>query len=134
MTLSGSTRNVARWATPAFSSMMPSWPVSSRLVGEHRERQILQVRMMIAPGVVNEFAVGGAAEDLAIAILEFFVRFTEGSDLGRADEGEILRPEKVQLPLASVVLVGDRLECFVKVFIRANSGSHGKFRKLLAHT
>src|SRR4051812_35762826 len=65
---------------------------------------------MGTPGMVDEFRIGAAAEDLGVAISEFAVHLAEGCDLGRADEGEVLGPEEIQLPLAFVILVSDVFE------------------------
>src|SRR5579883_292398 len=79
-------------------------------VGQHRERQCLQVGVVLTPGEMNELAIGRDAVHDRVALVEFLVQLAEGGDLGRADEGEILRPEEHDLPLALVGLVVDRLE------------------------
>src|SRR5205823_14227917 len=79
-------------------------------IGQHRERKVFQVLVMSAPGMVDELGIGAAAEDLRVPIRELAVHLAEGSDLGGADKGEILRPKEVDIPLAFVVLVGDDLE------------------------
>ena len=57
---------VARSATPSFLSRMPSAVDELALdVGEHRERQVLQVGVVLAPGEVHELAVGRDAETTA---------------------------------------------------------------------
>src|SRR5882757_1261769 len=76
-------------------------------IGQHRERQRLQVGMVLAPGEVHELGVGRSAVDDSIALVERAVELAEGRDLGRADEGEILGPEEHDLPLAGVALVGE---------------------------
>jgi len=90
---------------------MPSAVVSSALdVGQHREWQVLQVRMALAPGQVHELAVGRGAMDHGVAVVEIAVQLAKGRDLGRAHEGEVLGPEEHDLPLALVALVRDALE------------------------
>ena len=64
---------------------------------------------------MDELAVGRDAVDHRVAIGEVAVQLAEGDDLGRADEGEILRPEEYDLPLAGVGLSGDFGECGVEV-------------------
>ncbi len=84
-------------------------------VAEHREGQLAQVRVVLAPGVVDELVVDGDAEHLGVAVGELAVEATELGDLGGADEGEVLRPEEHDAPLALVGLVVDRLERLVGV-------------------
>src|SRR5262249_19862834 len=50
------------------------------------------------------------AENLGVTFEELAVLLSELRDLGRADEGEVHRPEEDDLPLAREVLVGDVLE------------------------
>src|SRR5512134_1345946 len=82
-------------------------------IGEHREREVLQVRMLAAPREVDELAVGRGAVDHRVAVVELAVQLAERRDLGRAHEGEVLRPEEDQLPLAGVGPVGDAGEGLV---------------------
>src|SRR5690606_35676644 len=79
-------------------------------VRHHRERQVAQVLVVLAPGVVDELRVTGEAEDLGVAVGELVVQLAEGGDLGGAHEGEVLGPRENDLPLALVGLVVDRLE------------------------
>ena len=63
---SGSTMKVARSATPSSLSRMPSAVRQLALdVGQHRERQAFEVGMVLAPGEVDELAVGRDAVDHA---------------------------------------------------------------------
>src|SRR4051812_44924992 len=66
--------------------------------------------MVLAPGEMDELAVGRDAVHHRVALVELLVELAEGRDLGRADEGEVLRPEEHHLPFALVGLVVDRLE------------------------
>src|SRR6266851_4613660 len=99
-------------------------------VGQHREGQRLQVGVVLAPGQVHELGVGRGAVEHRVAIVELAVELAEGGDLGRTDEGEILRPEEHDLPLAGIALVGNVLEGGPGV------GAHHRFeiegRKLVA--
>ena len=95
--------NVARCATPASGSRTPSAVDELALdVRQHRERQVAQVLVALAPGEVHELRVGADAVELRVAVAELLVELAEGRDLGRADEGEVLRPEEEDLPLAGV--------------------------------
>src|SRR5262249_9784291 len=69
---------------------------------------------------------------LRIARLEFLVELAERGDLGRADEGEVLRPEKEHLPLAGEAAVVERLEGLVQI-VRDDTGQ-GELRELLSNT
>ncbi len=64
---------------------------------------------------MHELAVDADAEDLRIARFEFLVELAERGDLGRADEGEVLRPEEHDLPLSGKAIVGEGLEGSVEV-------------------
>src|SRR6185312_15394115 len=79
-------------------------------VGEHGEGQIPQLVLLPPPGKVHELAVDADAEHLCVAGLELFVQPAESGDLGRTDEGEVLRPEEDDLPLAGKAVLGDGLE------------------------
>src|SRR4029450_8067896 len=59
------------------------------------------------------------------ALLELRAQLGEFGDLGRADEGEILRIEKDHLPLAGEALLGERLESALAVlFVAVELGLH----------
>src|SRR6266853_444237 len=79
-------------------------------VGQHRERQGLQVGMVLAPRQMHELGVGRNTVEHRVAVVEVAVELAESGDLGRTDEGEILRPEEHDLPFAGVALVGTILE------------------------
>src|SRR5882757_6417284 len=100
-------------------------------VGQHRERQGLQVGMVLAPRQMHELRIGRGAVEHRVAIVEFAIELAEGGDLGRTDEGEILRPEEHDLPFAGVALVGNILEGSLRI------GAHHRFevegRKLVAN-
>src|SRR5262249_4082070 len=84
-------------------------------VGEHREGEIPQLFLFAAPGQVHELAVDAHAEDLRITSLELLVQLAEGGNLGRAYEGEVLRPEEHDAPLALVRVLVDGLEGALEV-------------------
>ena len=72
---------VARCATPS-SVRMPSAELSSLLdVGQHRERQVVQVLVVRAPGVVHELAVGRAGQQLRVAVEEGLVLVAEAGQI-----------------------------------------------------
>src|SRR5215212_4254255 len=100
-------------------------------VGQHGEWQRLQVGMVLAPGQVHELRIGRDAVDDGVTLVERLVELAEGGDLGRADEGEVLRPEEHDLPFAGVALVGDLLEGRLRI------GAHHRLevegRKLVAN-
>src|SRR5690606_35671724 len=72
--------------------------------------QVLQVGMLTAPGELDELVVRRAGEHDRIALLEVADELVVADDLGRADEGEVLRVEIDDLPLARERLLGDLLE------------------------
>ena len=93
----------------AFLLVQDAEGVAQRMadIGEHREGQVVQLFLVDAPGVMHELAVGAAAEDDRVTIGEFAVQLAEGGNLGRADEGEILRPEEIDLPLVRIGVLVD---------------------------
>ena len=92
--------------------------------------QSIEVRMGAPPGELDELVVNGAAQQHGIAIRKVLGKLVELDDLGRADEGEILRVEVDDLPLAWKRCFGDGFEgglaaFFVIVEARLHT-SHGK--------
>src|SRR3954470_132980 len=101
-------------------------------VGQHRERQVTQVVVVDAPGVVDELAVGRSAENLGVAVGELAVQLAESGDLGRAHEGEVLRPEEHDQPLALERTVGELGERLLR--IGGNDGLEVEGGKLIANS
>src|SRR5689334_25274105 len=66
--------------------------------------------MVLAPGEMYVLRVDRDSVDHRITILELAIQLAEGRDLGRTNEGEVLRPEEDDLPLARVGRVADLLE------------------------
>src|SRR5205814_9856206 len=79
-------------------------------VAEAVMAQLAQVLVLTAPAELAEFVVGRAAQQHRVALGELTRELVEADDLGRADEGEVLRPEVDDLPLAGEALLGDGLE------------------------
>jgi len=100
-------------------------------VGEHREWQVVQVLVALAPVEVNIVAVRAHAEHLRVARRKFLVQLAEGRDFGRADEGEVLRPGEENSPLALVAGVGDVL--LEVVVIAGNNADELEFWKLMTY-
>src|SRR6185436_12840590 len=75
-----------------------------------RERQVLQVGVVLAPRQVDVLVVGADAQHARVPLLEVAVALAEGGDLRRTDEREVLGPEEHDLPLAGLVLARDDLE------------------------
>ena len=95
---------------------------SSRLMSASiGEGQGLQVGVVLPPGQVHELAVGRDAIDHGVAVVEIALELAEAGDLGRADEGEVLRPEEHDLPLA---LVAARWSISVNAVL-GSVGNHG---------
>src|SRR6266404_354715 len=90
-------------------------------VGEHRERQVLQIWMVVTPCMMYPLGVSAPAQDLRIAFLKLFVEFAEAGNFRRADKSKILWPEEIELPLAFVIQVGNCFECGFRVPFDANS-------------
>src|SRR6185312_2374235 len=84
-------------------------------VREHGERQVLQLVLRLAPCQVYELTVDAHPENLRIARLELAIELAEGGDFRRAHEGEVLRPEEHDLPLAGEAVVGEGLEGVVQI-------------------
>ena len=66
--------------------------------------------MILPPCEVNEFRIDAAAQQLRVARFELLVQRAECGDLRGANESEILRPEKEDLPFAGVIAIGDGLK------------------------
>ena len=62
-----------------------------------------------APGEVDVGGVGRGADQDGVAVREILRELAIAGDLGRADEGEVLRPEEQDLPLAVGLGEVDRL-------------------------
>src|ERR1700733_1291111 len=103
-------------------------------VREHREWQITQLLLLLAPGKVHELAVCADAEKLCVARLEFVVELAECGNLGRADEGEVLRQKENDLARGASAVVRERPEAFVDI-VRddAGQGVGGKFLSNVPH-
>src|SRR5579863_807980 len=100
-------------------------------VREHGERQVLQLLLLAPPRQVHELAVDAGAEQLRVTRAELLLELAEGGDLGGADEGEVLRPEEYDLPLAGEALVGERLECLLG--IARDDAGEGKLGETVAY-
>ena len=107
-------------------------------VGKLPVTQLVQVRVLAAPGQLAEFIVRGTGQHDGVTVGELFSQIVEGHDLGRADEGEILRVEDDDLPLAREAFIRQRFEgafaiFFVSVEARLHTGDF-EFGKLVANT
>src|SRR4051812_19348569 len=105
-------------------------------VGQHRDRQVADVVVVDAPVQVHELAIGGDAVDHRVTVGELARQLGEGRDLGRADEGEVLRPEEDDLPLAGIGLGGDLGEGLAGAAEALRAGLHGgelESRELVAN-
>src|SRR5690348_15477615 len=69
-------------------------------VGEHGEGKVPQLILLPPPGEVHVLTVDADPEHLRVSGLELLLQPAECRDLGRADEGEVLRPEENDFPLA----------------------------------
>ncbi len=83
--------------------------------------------MLTAPRQLDELVVDAAAEQNRVTVFEVVRQLAELDDFRRADEGEVLRIEVDDLPLARERLLGDFLEgglavIFVVVESRLRSG------------
>src|SRR6185312_5535823 len=103
-------------------------------VGKHRERQVPELVLCTAPGVMHEFAVDAHTEELRIARLELLLELAERGNLGRAHEREVLRPEEEHAPLARLAVLREGLERLVEI-VRDDAGQRvvGKFLSNTQH-
>ena len=81
------------------------------IVGDPREVGIGELLVRRAPGEVDVGGVGRGADQHRVAVGEILRELAIADDLGRADEGEILRPVEQDLPLAVGLGEVDRLAC-----------------------
>ena len=70
---------------------------------------------MLPPREVDELTVGAGTVDDRITIGEVIIEFTESGNLGRADKGEILRPEEDDLPFPCVCSIGNVRKCSLRI-------------------
>src|SRR5262249_40497544 len=73
----------------------------------HRERQVVEVFVMLPPGQVHELGVRARGQDLRVAILELAIEVAKALDLRGAHEGEVLGIEENDQPFALVRVVVD---------------------------
>ena len=85
------------------------------------------------PGKVGELRVDGAADDLAVELVELGNAVGELDDLGGADEGEVEGVEEEDEPLALVVIKGDGLEGAVGHAGGGREGGGGLLDSNLGH-
>lgn len=99
-------------------------------VGELPDRQLVQVPVIAPPGELAELVVGRAAQHHGVAVLEVLRQAGEFGDLSRADEGEVLRIEEDDLPLARKTCLAQRLERALSLFfLSLKSGLHADHLK-----
>src|SRR3546814_20674082 len=69
-------------------------PVSQllRIVGDPGEIRVGEPLVRLAPGAVDMGGIGRSADQHRVAVREILVQLAITDDLGRADEGEVLRP------------------------------------------
>ena len=72
------------------------------------------------------------AEQLRVAVGELLIQLAERGDFGGAHEGEVHRPEEVDLPLARVACIRDRLELFT--LFQAHRGHDGKGGEFISNS
>src|SRR6516162_4862513 len=66
--------------------------------------------MILPPGQMHEFAVGGNAIDHRVTVIEVAIELAEAGDLGGADKSEVLGPEKDEFPFSRVACLRVILE------------------------
>lgn len=93
------------------------------------ERQVFEVGMGLAPGLVAEFVVGAAGHERRAALFEVPVFFGEFDQLGWTDEGPVLGVENINGPLTRVHLALERSETGLFV---VDAGMDFEFRKRIA--
>src|SRR5262249_34324591 len=86
---------------------------------KQRVLQAAQVLVVLSPGEVRVFIVGGPAEDDRPSLFKSLQLLVELDDLGRTDEGEVLGVRVEDDPLAGVVLVRNLFELFSLLHVHA---------------
>ena len=80
---------------------------------------------------MHELAVDAHAEQLRVARFEFPLELAKGCNLGGTHEGEVLRPEEHDLPLAGEAVAREGLEAVRQV--AGDDAREGEFRKTLTN-
>src|SRR5947209_3683210 len=101
-------------------------------IGQHGERKIAKILVIVAPGQVHKFGIRTASEDLRVTITELLFELAKCSNFRRTDESEILRPEEEHLSLARIIVAGDGLE-FASL-VAADGSRQGKLWKPLSYS
>ncbi|MCY1171802.1 hypothetical protein D9M73_119250 [compost metagenome] len=78
------------------------------IVGQPREIGRRQIGIGLAPCQVDVRGIGRSADQHRVTIFEIALQARITDDLGRADEGEILRPVEQHLPLARKGVLAER--------------------------
>jgi hypothetical protein len=86
----------------------------------------------MAPGQVHELGIRAGAQHLRVPIGKVVVQLRESRDLSRAYEGEILRPEENDFPLAFIFLKRQVLEGLA--LIQADDGFQFEIRKSISYS
>ncbi|ABY39672.1 Hypothetical protein, conserved [Brucella suis ATCC 23445] len=93
--------------------------IDQRTIGisKRPDRQLVEILVVAAPCQLDEFIIGRTAKHNCIAIFKFRSQTRKFSDFRRADEGEVLRVEENDFPLAGEALFRHFLECRNAVFL-----------------
>src|SRR5579859_3033744 len=101
-------------------------------VRQHRKRQVTQLVLPAPPGKMHVLAIDAHTVQLRITRAELLVELAEGGNLGRADEGEVLRPEEHHLPLAGGAVVAEGPKSVLR--ITRNDAGERERGEFLANT
>src|SRR5690606_71321 len=81
-------------------------------IGDHREAEVAEIVMILAPGQVYKFTVCRSAEEYRIAIGEVGKILVEFGNFSRAYKGEVFGPPEHNSPFAVDVCIADLRKLF----------------------
>src|SRR5271166_7121974 len=81
---------------------------------------------------MRQFGFNAASQELRLASSKLGFQSAKVDDLSQRERGEVLRPEEIHLPLAGIILIGDRPEG--TALVGADVGRKREMRKCFADT
>src|SRR5271157_1367448 len=81
---------------------------------------------------MRQLGFDAASQELSLAFSKVGFQSAKVDDLSQRERGEVLRPEEIHLPLAGIILIGDRPDG--TALVGADVGRKREMRKSFADT